>query len=76
MEEIEQAADFLDRYQAGELSEKEEKAMETVKRHQDGELSEEELEEVAGGFVWFVFMALAICACVTAGMLKATNTRW
>ena len=76
LEEIEQAAGLLNRYQAGDLSEKEEKAIEAAQSHQDGELSDEELEEVAGGFVWFVFMALAICACVTAGMLKATNTRW
>lgn len=81
VEEIEQAADFLNRYQAGELSEKEEKAMETVKRHQDGELSEEELEEVAGGFltglfVMAVIMLVGTIGIGTMGIVETCTGRW
>ncbi len=74
VEDIELIADFLNRYQAGELTGKEEKAIKAAQSFKDGELSDEELEEVAGGcggLIMAILIAIVsgvtITQCITEG---------
>ena len=74
VEDIELIADLLNRYQAGELTGKEEKAIKAAQSFKDGELSDEELEEVAGGFGGLIMAAIiavvsgaVITQCITEG---------
>ena len=82
-EEISQMRDFIIRSQEGELTEEEQKVLELAQKSVDGELSEEELENVSGGLVVTLTVALLaagvylglIGLCVNEEM-KKRGRRW
>lgn len=80
VEQINQVNDFIARYQQGQLTDQEKKLIDLMNQNDNDELNEQQLEAVAGGFIEWIFLAVALSCSLGAVAvnyhMEKTRRRW